>query len=82
MLDDGASGAFTIAKGLKKGKAPGRDGIINEILKYGGSRMVEVLCSPFNSVMESRYWPDDWRWSYIVHSLKLGMRRWLVIIVG
>ena len=23
--------------------------------------MVEVLCSLVNLVMESRYWPDDWR---------------------
>ena len=26
-----------------------------------------VKCCLFvNLVMESRYWPDDWRWSYIV----------------
>ena len=30
---------------------------------------------------ESMYWPDDWRRSYIV-PLKLGMRRWPVIIGG
>ena len=51
---------FTIVKGLKRGKGPGPDGIINEMLKYGENRM--VLCSLVNLVMESMYWPDDWRW--------------------
>ena len=34
--------------------------------------MVEVLCSLFNLVMESRYCPDDWRRSYIVPLFKAG----------
>ena len=63
---------FHIVKGLKRGKAPGPDGIINEMLKYGGNRMVAVLCSLVNLVMESRYWPDDWRRSYIVPLFKAG----------
>ena len=32
-------------KGLKRGKAPGSYGIINEMLKCDGNRMVEVLPS-------------------------------------
>ena len=32
----------------------GPDSIINEMLKYGGSRMVEVLYSLVNLVMESK----------------------------
>ena len=56
---------LNIVKGLKRGKAPGPDSIINEMLKYGGNRMVEVLCSLVNLVMESRYWLDDWWRSYI-----------------
>ena len=63
---------FTIVKGLKRGKAPGPGSIINEMLKYGGNRMVEVLCSLVNLEMESRYWPDDWRQSYIVPLFKDG----------
>ena len=39
---------FTIVKGLKRGKAPGPDSIINGMLKYGGNGMVEVLCSLVN----------------------------------
>ena len=50
------------------------------MLKYGGNRMVEVLCSLVNLVMESGYWPDDWRLSYIVPLLRV--RRCLVIIGG
>ena len=35
--------------------------------------MVEALCcSLVNLVMESRYWPDDWRRSYIVPLFKAG----------
>ena len=56
---------------MKRGKVSGPVSIINEMLKYGGYRMVEVLCS-VNLVMESRYWPDDWRWSYIVPFFKAG----------
>ena len=52
---------FTIVKRLKRGKVPGPDGIIYEMLQYGGNKMVEVLCSLDNLVMESSYWPDDWR---------------------
>ena len=34
--------------------------------------MVEMLCSFVNLVMESRYWPDDWKRSYIVPLFKAG----------
>ena len=61
---------LTIVKGLKREKAPGLDSITN----YGGNRMLEVLCSLVNLVMESRYWPDDWRWSYIVPPFKAGVK--------
>ena len=32
-----------------------------------------MLCSLVNLVMESRYWPDDWRLSYIVPLFKAGV---------
>ena len=69
---------FTIVKGLKRGNGP--NNTINEMLKYGWNGMVEVLCSLVSLVMESGYWSNDWRQSYMCHSLKLGMRRQLVII--
>ena len=31
-------------KCLKRGKAPGLDGILNEMVIYGGGRLVEVSC--------------------------------------
>ena len=34
---------FTIVKGLKREKVPCPDSVINEMLKYGGNRMVEVF---------------------------------------
>ena len=64
---------FTIVKGLKREKTPGPDDIINEMLKYGGNRTVEVLCSFVYLVIESRNWPDCWRWSYIVPLFKAGV---------
>ena len=33
------------------------------MLKNGGNRIVDVLCSLVNLVMEFKCWPDDWRWS-------------------
>ena len=63
---------FTIVKGLKRGKAPGPNSISNKMLKYGGNRMVEVLYSLVNLVMESSYWPDNWRLSYILPLFKAG----------
>ena len=36
------------------------------MLKYGGNRIVDVLCSLVNLVIESMHWADDWRRSYIV----------------
>ena len=41
------------------------------MLKYVGNRVVEVLCSLVNLVMESRYWLDDWRRSYTVPLFKV-----------
>ena len=63
---------FTIVNGLKRRKAPDPDGIINKMLNYGGNKMVEESCSLVNLVIESRYWPDDWRQSYIVPLFKAG----------
>ena len=68
---------FTIVLGMKREKVPGPESILNDLLKYGRNRTVEVWCSLVNLVMDSRYWPDDWRRSCIV-PLKLGMRWWLV----
>ena len=50
---------YTIGKRLKRAKVPGGNGIINGMLKYGENRIVEVLCSLVNLVMESKYWPED-----------------------
>ena len=66
---------FTIVKGLMKGMDPGPDGIINEMLMYGGNRMVEVLHSLVNLVMESRIGQMIEGRVMLCHSLKLGVRR-------
>ena len=68
-----------IVKGLKGGggegwwvAAPSCGGIINEMLKNGGNRIVEVSCYFSNLVMESKYLPEYWRQSYIVPLIKAG----------
>ncbi len=63
---------FTIVNRFKRRKAPCPDGIINKMLNYGGNKMVEESCSLVNLLIESRYWPDDWRQSYIVPLFKAG----------
>ena len=44
-----------ILKMLKRGKTPGPDGILNEMLIYGGSRMVESMRCMFNVMRRTKY---------------------------
>ena len=60
-----------VLKMLKRGKVPGPDGILNEMLIYGGSRMVESLRCMFN-VMKSQVYPQDWKSSFVIPLYKDG----------
>ena len=58
-------------KQLKRGKDPGPDGILNEMMIYGGTRLVESLVSVLNAVREVKVCPKDWR-SFVVPLFKDG----------
>ena len=45
-----------ILKSLKTRKAPGPDGVLNEVMTYGSGRMVEVLVDLLNIVLRSVIW--------------------------
>ena len=55
-----------ILKQLKRGKATGPDGIPNEMMIYGGTRMVVTMVQLFNLVIQHACCPKDWRRNYIV----------------
>jgi len=46
---------------LKCGKASGKDGILNEMLKAGHTELLPVLTKLFNIVLTSGCFPDIWR---------------------
>ena len=37
-----------VLKCMRRGKAPGPDGILNEMVMYGGGRLVEVMLQVMN----------------------------------
>ena len=51
---------------MKRGKATGPDGIPNEMMIYGGTRMVVTMVQLFNLVIQHACCPKDWRRNYIV----------------
>ncbi len=59
-------------KKLKKGKAAGKDMIINEILKAGQESLITPLCHLFNLILTSGQYPKTWTSSIIVPIPKSG----------
>ena len=47
-------------KKMKSGKASGVDGIVSEILKRGGERMLELTWKLCSEVFEAERVPRDW----------------------
>ena len=46
---------------LKNNKASGPDGILNEMIKSGGSFIVPVICKLFNLILTHGTFPNAWR---------------------
>ena len=63
-----------ILKQLKRGKATGPDDIPNEIMMYGGTRMVVTIVQLFDLVVHQACCPNDWRRSYTVPLYKDGIQ--------
>ena len=57
---------------LRRGKAPGPDGILNEMILYGGFRLIESLTQLLNIAIDEECVPSDWRKSYVVPLFKGG----------
>ena len=61
-------------KKIKHHKAPGMDGLSNELLKYGGQPLVEALLKLFNELRETEVFPRDWGKAACVQLYKSGER--------
>ena len=59
---------------LKSNKTGGSDGIVGELLKYGGSRMVDLPDLLFSVIWQEEIFPMQWRDGLIVNIFKNGDR--------
>ncbi len=57
-------------KKLKNGKSAGPDGIINEMVKFGGSVLHGTLKSLFNRILSEGQYPTAWKYSTITPRYK------------
>ena len=55
---------------LKNNKTGGSDGLVGELLKYGGSGMIDLLQQLFGVVWREEYVPPQWREGLIVNLFK------------
>lgn len=61
----------TISK-LKFGKAPGTDGITNQVIKESPEALATILATLLNSCVESGSWPKSWKRPKYHHSQERG----------
>ena len=57
-------------RNLERGKAAGSDGILNEMLMFGGEKMISSMRVLFNNFIELEGYPQEWRRSLIVPMFK------------
>ena len=62
----------SVIKDLPTKKAPGIDGIVNEIIRNSKAILVPLLCSLFNIVLTNGIFPDEWCDAIIVPIHKKG----------
>lgn len=60
------------ARGLPNGKAPGPDGIPNEVLKSAVNLFPEVFAGMYNSCLREAYYPPEWKTAKLVLLRKQG----------
>ena len=61
-------------RNLKNSKTRGSDGIVGELLKYGGFGMVDLLEQLFSVIWLEEIVPRQWRESLIVNIFKNNFR--------
>ena len=61
-------------RNLKNSKTGGSDGIVDELLKYSGSGMVDLLEQLFSVIWQEEIVPRQWREGLIVNIFKKGDR--------
>lgn len=59
---------------LKNRKAAGTDNIPNELLKYGGKKLIEKMLTLFNKILNTAQIPEDWRSSITIPIFKKGQK--------
>ncbi|XP_046590251.1 uncharacterized protein LOC124293438 [Neodiprion lecontei] len=57
---------------LRDGKAPGGDGIVSKVWRYGGEEMEQWIWKTCNRVWVGEGWPRDWREGLIAPIVKKG----------
>ena len=63
-----------VVKAIKNNKSAGSDGIVGELIKYGGEPMCKMLLTLFNLAWDKEYVPNFWREGLIVSLFKKGDR--------
>ena len=64
-----------VLKCLRRGKAPGPDRILNEMVTYGGGKLVKVMLQVMNLVLKSESSPANWKRSLLVYLLRMVTMR-------
>ena len=59
---------------LKNNKTGGSDGIVDELLKYSGSGLVDLLEQLFSIIWQGEIVPRQWREGLVVNIFKKGDR--------
>ena len=70
----------SIVRKLKNNKAGDSDGIVDELLTYSESGMVDLLEQLFSVIWQEEIVPSQWRDGFIVIFLRKGIERILVNI--
>jgi hypothetical protein len=55
---------------LNTGKAPGSDGIVAELLQYGGDHVIRLLHSIFQDVWQTGRAPQSWKDAILLRYLR------------
>jgi hypothetical protein len=59
-------------KGLKVGKTPGPNGILNRVLRHLPKRSITFLTKVFNAVLRRQYFPPVWKHDRVLPNLTPG----------